>query len=212
MRAKDIQTGGEYFTKVSGERVQVRVIQDNGGRGRRYLVARVDNGKLLQSRRAAAALHPSGGGYWPGAMERQETMKANRGRQRCNPEEGIRSYGPGKFSNVIDGYVYAIMMDGFADEELGEAETFGHYALVRLGDKDSLEFVEREVREQGDELTAEERDLIHDSAGVVFYTRSDGIVEASYFDTKSELDKAWSDLEAEYEEWPEEYGEEDEDY
>ena len=72
MKAKDIEVGGVYATKVSGARVAVRVIDDTGARGRRYRVVRVDNGLLLDKLRSAMALHPSVSGYWPGMAEKQD--------------------------------------------------------------------------------------------------------------------------------------------
>ena len=75
MRSQDIREGGRYYTTVSGNRVEVEVVQDRGGRGRRYLVRRVDNGRMLAEKlRSAQALHPAGGGDWPGMTERQERI------------------------------------------------------------------------------------------------------------------------------------------
>lgn len=69
MRVQDIQVGTRCFTKVGERRVEVEVIQDRGGNGRRYLVKRCDNGLLLAGKlRAASALHAKGTGEWRGAF------------------------------------------------------------------------------------------------------------------------------------------------
>lgn len=77
MRAKNIEKGGEYWTKVGEERVKVRVVSiRRGGAGvgrmRKYQVERVDNNQLLPKWRSPQALHPTGRGEWPGAMQKQE--------------------------------------------------------------------------------------------------------------------------------------------
>lgn len=68
MKTSEIAVGTKCFTHVSGERVAVEVTQDRGGRGRRYLLARVDNGKPLTALRAASALHATAEGAWGGAF------------------------------------------------------------------------------------------------------------------------------------------------
>ena len=77
MRAKDIEVGGIYWTKVGDQRVKVRVVMTRkGGVGigkmGKFQVERVDNGQLLPKWRSAQALHPTGEGPWPGVMQRQE--------------------------------------------------------------------------------------------------------------------------------------------
>jgi len=77
MRAKDIHVGGEYWTKIGGQRVKVRVVMTRKGgvgigRMGKFQVERVDNGQLLPKWRSAQALHPTGEGPWPGMMEKQE--------------------------------------------------------------------------------------------------------------------------------------------
>jgi len=116
---------------------------------------------------------------------------------------GIRSYGPGKFFNVIDSYVYELSLMG-ADEELGDAEDFGFYALVELG-KEVLKEIEEQAAEAGDSLTAEEKRYIRESAGAILKVRSDGIVEVEYYDYREVLIETWTKLEMEYEEWLDEY-------
>lgn len=75
MRTKDIRVGNVYYVKVGGRRVEVRVLRDRGGRGRRYQVERTDNGQVLPSLRAGAAIHKDKAGYWPGIMEPRKHLE-----------------------------------------------------------------------------------------------------------------------------------------
>lgn len=118
----------------------------------------------------------------------------------------IRSYGPGKFSDVIDSYVYLVTLDGGADEEQSYPEGGRWYGLVRF-DPETVKAVEREARENGDKLTPEELDQFKRAAGVILFERSDGIVEASWYSKKDKLEKAWKEIEKEFESMGEEdYG------
>ena len=40
-------------------------------------------------------------------------------------EDEIRSYGPGKFSTILDSYVYSVSLDGGCDEEEGSVDECG---------------------------------------------------------------------------------------
>lgn len=122
---------------------------------------------------------------------------------------GIRSYGHGKFFNVIDSYVYELSLVA-ADEELGDVENFGFYAAVKLG-PEALFDVGAQAEEDGDELTADEKRYIRESAGAILRVRNDGIVEVEYYDYPEDFRETWLKLEMEYEDWLEKYGEE-EDY
>jgi len=110
----------------------------------------------------------------------------------------IRSYGPGKFSTIIDSYAYEVSLDG-ADEELGYPEGGGWYGLIYL-DRETHKRIHEIAEEHDDELTREETELLDDSAAVIFFERSDGIVEAEWFDTQHEAEKAWDEIEEEFEE------------
>lgn len=131
-------------------------------------------------------------------------------------EDGIRSYGPGKFYTVLDSYAYEVTGDGGADEEATyPAEGSGWYGLVWL-DKDTRDQINEVAdAEDGDDdhggLTGEELDLLNDSVAVIFFERSDGIVEADWFDTKDEAEKAWANVLVDTEEGEEEENDEDED-
>ena len=75
MLQKHIKVGGRYWTKVSGERVEVEIVQERidpyTGRTK-FLVRRIDTGALLPKARSPAAIHRSGDAAWPGMTERQD--------------------------------------------------------------------------------------------------------------------------------------------
>lgn len=75
MKTKDIKIGNVYYVNVGGRRVEVRVVRDRGGRGRRYQVERTDNGQVLPAFRAGSAIHFDKKGYWPSAMEPRENFE-----------------------------------------------------------------------------------------------------------------------------------------
>jgi len=110
----------------------------------------------------------------------------------------IRSYGPGKFNTIIDGYTFDVTRDG-ADEEASFGEGNGWYGLLKL-DKAARDHVHQAAHYEEDDLTEEESDLLADSAAVIFFERSDGIVEADWFDDMGKAKKAWDRIEADTEE------------
>jgi hypothetical protein len=113
-------------------------------------------------------------------------------------QDGIRSYGPGKFYTVIDSYAYSVTLDGGADEDESEPDGGGWYSLLWI-DNDTRKVVRQNARERGDTLTGEEEDLLKDSEAVIFFERSDGIVEADWFDNRKEAEDAWAEILAEFE-------------
>jgi hypothetical protein len=120
----------------------------------------------------------------------------------------IRSYGPGKFIKLIDSYAYEVTLDG-ADEELSLGEGEGWYGLLQLDPK-TRERVHQQAHYEEEDLTEEESDLLDDSAAVIFFERSDGIVEADWFDDMGKAKMAWDEIEAEFEEDEEDDEEEEE--
>ena len=122
-------------------------------------------------------------------------------------DDGIRSYGPGKFHTLIDSYAFKTTLDG-VDEEASYGEGGGWYGLVLLDDATRKSVHEVAVKNK-DELTEEEQELLNDSAAVIFFERSDGTVEADWFEDKKKAEKAWADIEADTAEEGED-GEEDE--
>jgi hypothetical protein len=117
-------------------------------------------------------------------------------------DEGIRSYGPGKFHTLIDSYAFEVAGDGI-DEEVSVGEGGGWYGLVLL-DGPTRKRVAEVATENKDELTEDEQELLDDSVAVIFFERSDGTVEADWFEDKEKADEAWADIEADTEEEEEE--------
>ena len=111
---------------------------------------------------------------------------------------GIRTYGPGKFYTLLDSYAYSVTLDGGADREASYEEGGGWYGFLDI-DPDTIERIREEAGEQGDRLTREEERLLTRSTAVIFFERSDGIVEADWYDRMSEADTAWDEIEAEVE-------------
>ena len=55
------------------------------------------------------------------------------------------------------------------------------------------------AQDKPDKPTKEEESLLTFTSAVIIYERSDGIVEAFWFDVLSEAEEEWADIEAEYE-------------
>jgi hypothetical protein len=123
-------------------------------------------------------------------------------------ETGIRSYGPGKFHNIIDEYVYeACLNQGTPDEEISH-EGFGWYALMRL-DAGAVRYIRELVEDEEDELTSDEEELLRCKA-LIMHENTDGFVGVDWFDSLSEAEKTWKELEEELAD-DEEPGEEEDD-
>lgn len=110
-------------------------------------------------------------------------------------EEGIRSYGPGKFNDIIDSYAYELTLDGGADEEASYGEGNGWYGFLAI-DAATRKRIREIADENKDELTDDEEELIDDTVAIILFERSDGIVEADWFDDKKDADKRWDEIEA----------------
>jgi hypothetical protein len=112
-----------------------------------------------------------------------------------------RSYGPGKFYTIVDSHVYTMTNDGGADEEESYPEGGGWYGLIRF-DKGTVDRLIEIAQEEGDTLTVEELNELHKTeaggGGVILFERSDGIVEADWFESEKALDKAWAHIVAEF--------------
>jgi hypothetical protein len=113
-------------------------------------------------------------------------------------DKGIRPYGPGKFSTILDGYVYEVSLDGGPDEEVGSVDEGGWYGFMAIGEG-FFDLVDDVASSNRDELTPEEEDLIAESVAVILYERSDGIVEVDWYDSLDEADEVWADIESEFE-------------
>jgi len=103
---------------------------------------------------------------------------------------GIRPYGPGKFSTVLDSYVYSVSLDGGCDEESGDVSECGEwYGVMRNGGT-----IFRDHDPMLDTLTAEEQEKLTSSAGVILREDSNGFVSVDYYGTAESLETAWSQI------------------
>jgi hypothetical protein len=111
--------------------------------------------------------------------------------------EGIRSYGPGKYSTIIDSYVHGATIDFGADHEESYPEGGGWYGFMAL-DRDTVERILEDAAEAKDRLTKEEEELLDESLAVILFERSDGIVEVEWYDDLAEAEEAWAEIEEEF--------------
>lgn len=117
-------------------------------------------------------------------------------------EKGIRRYGPGKFDTILDSYVYALTLEGYGDDNLGDAQDFGFFEWLGLG-LPGVDRISEIAEEKDDVLTDEEYDLVKNSAGAILSEDSQGFVHVDYFEHLDELKEAWEELEDEYDEFME---------
>lgn len=112
-----------------------------------------------------------------------------------NTSSAIRPYGPGKFSTILDSYVYSVSLDGGCDEETGDS-TIGNgwYGIMRHGST-----IFRDHDPMLESLNEAERDKLTSCAGVILFEDSNGFVSVTYYDTKEQLDTAWSAIQSENE-------------
>ena len=122
--------------------------------------------------------------------------------------KGIRSYGPGKFSTIIDSYAFEAGTNGI-DEEESYPNGGGWYGLLWLDDSARDAVIDIAIDQNRDKLTNEEMKLLKSAKAIIFFERSDGIVEAEWFYNKKEAQEDWADIQKEFEE-EEEDEEEDE--
>jgi len=124
---------------------------------------------------------------------------------------GIRPYGPGKFSTVLDSYVYSVSLDGgwgvqtdptltnrrYEEESNSDAGIW--YGIMRNG-----RTIFRDHDPLLETLTPEEQEKLTSSAGVILHEDSKGFVYVDYYATKEELETAWSDVVKDFAEYEEE--------
>lgn len=126
-------------------------------------------------------------------------------------DEGIRSYGPGKFATILDSHAYRVSGDGGTDEEASYPDGGGWFGIVWINDAVRDAFAE-EAANENETLTKEEDALLDESVAVIFYERSDGIVEVTWYDNKREAEEEWAQVlvDTEGDEDEEEEGEDEE--
>jgi len=121
---------------------------------------------------------------------------------------GIRPYGPGKFNTMVDSYANSVTLDGGADEEI-HLDDDGYYGFVRLNHS-VRGAVKDEAEANNDQLTQAEEDFLAKNAAVIFFERSDGIVETDWFEDLEDAEEKWSEIEEDFEGEDEEELEEEE--
>jgi len=108
-------------------------------------------------------------------------------------ESGIRKYGPGKFQNYIDQYVYALSCEGFVDEEVGSIQENGEwYGMIRGSIREDV--IKRALKDHTPhDLTKEELDLI-DTVGIIVSEDSDGFFWVTYYDDSKVMEHNWESI------------------
>lgn len=109
---------------------------------------------------------------------------------------GIRSYGPGKFNTIIDSYAYELTLDGHVDEEASYPEGGGWFGFIEV-DQAFADRIHEIAKEQKDELTDEEQDLLDESKAIILSENSDGLVAVTWFDDSKEAKEDWTAIEDE---------------
>jgi hypothetical protein len=63
----------------------------------------------------------------------------------------------------------------------------------------TIKSIQREASDHKDKLTSEELSELKRAKGVIFFERSDGIVEADWYSKSKRLEEAWGHVEQEFE-------------
>ena len=109
---------------------------------------------------------------------------------------GIRSYGPGKFHTIIDSHAYEMMaLDGI-DEEISIEGGGWYYGFMMLG-ADGAERIKEIAEEAKEPLTEDEENFLRQQAAVIFFERSDGIVETTWYNDELAAKQDWEEIENE---------------
>jgi len=103
-------------------------------------------------------------------------------------QDKIRPYGPGKFSTILDSYVYQVSLDGGCDEEIGDVSENGYWwGLMRHG-----RTIFRDHDPMLETLNAAEQELLTSCAGVIINEDSNGFVSVEYYNNADSLDAVWA--------------------
>jgi hypothetical protein len=100
----------------------------------------------------------------------------------------IRPYGPGKFSTILDSYVYSVSLDGGCDEA-DESCCGEWYGIMRNG-----RTIFRDHDPMLETLNTAEQDQLTSSAGVILREDSNGFVSVDYYGTAESLETVWSQI------------------
>jgi len=99
----------------------------------------------------------------------------------------IRTLGPGKFSTVLDQYIYNVSLDGGCDNEVSAFDQW--YGVMYDGMS-----IFRDRDPFCAELNDAEREMLTESAGAILFEDSQGFFYVDLYDTRSEIERAWSDI------------------
>jgi hypothetical protein len=109
----------------------------------------------------------------------------------------------GKFDTLLDSYLWELSLEGGPDAEAGYPDGGGWFGLMRF-DPAVLATLQNIAATHGDQLTEDEIKEIDANVGVILFERSDGIVEAAWYDDQAALEADWNNILADV------YGDEDE--
>ena len=98
----------------------------------------------------------------------------------------LTPYGPGKFRCLVDVVAYGYTLDGAHDEETGDAETVGWFAMLA----GPIDATGSDVEAR---LSAADRAfLVANAGGCIVSEGSDGFVSVDWFRTDAEREAEWN--------------------
>lgn len=111
-----------------------------------------------------------------------------------HPQQNAKR-GPGKFDTDLDSAIYELSLDGGPDEEVGDAQDFGWYGLMRGG-----EFL-RDLESAGIKIDRNDERFLEKQAGCIIHENSQGQVYVDWYEDEDELEADWKSIEDEAEEF-----------
>lgn len=104
----------------------------------------------------------------------------------------IRPYGPGKFSTLLDAYVWAITLDGGPDKQCSWPDGGEWHGLLLDGPA-----IIETCKPDEDTLNKAELAKLSNAFGMIISEGSEGFVIVEYYtaDEASDLEKDWASIE-----------------
>lgn len=193
-RWQQLSGAGDYILSVDGEDIA------NLGHlpGTRERAAEMGQ-REANRRRTTVVLYQDGQAgiieqFFP---ESTPTRKGSRGisgitrnMRKTSSGSGLPSGGMGKFDTKLDEAVYEVTLEGFADDEVGDASgpPGTHASLLR----DGMDLANH-LRSQGTSLEAVRWLEANGSAGCIVFIDDSGFVQVVYYDNTAELDQDWNE-------------------
>jgi len=108
----------------------------------------------------------------------------------------IKEYsGVGKFSSALDELLYAAVLEGWAGEEAGDVSEQGyHYDFIPLMGIESVRELELNLKEQFEQLSEEEKQMLEDAHGAIVEENDQGFVAVELFDSRKEAEEKWEEI------------------